>query len=52
MIWNCVPMTRSLNSSKQDKDMLEWYEEQECYDPSRLQKIYDWQEYARKKWGK
>ena len=49
-IWNLVPMTRSLNSSKQDKDMLEWYKEQECYDPKRLAKIYEWQEYARKKW--
>ena len=25
MVWNMVPMTRSLNCSKQDKDMLEWY---------------------------
>ena len=50
MIWNCVPMTRSLNSSKQDKDMLEWYRGQDCYDPNRLAKIYKWQEYARKKW--
>ena len=52
MIWNCVPMTRSLNSSKQDKDMLEWYKEQDFYDPKRLAKIYEWQEYARKKWKK
>ena len=50
MIWNCVPMLRSLNSSKQEKDMLEWYKEQDCYDPKRLAKIYEWQEYARKKW--
>lgn len=50
MIWNCVPMTRSLNSSKQDKDMLEWYKEQDCYSEARLAKIYKWQEYARKKW--
>ena len=49
-IWNLVPMTRSLNSSKQEKDMLEWYKEQDCYDPKRLAKIYEWQEYARKKW--
>ena len=49
-IWNLVPMTRSLNSSKQDRDMLEWYKEQDCYDPNRLAKIYEWQEYARKKW--
>ena len=50
MIWNCVPMTRSLNSSKNDKDMLEWYKEQDFYDPKRLTKIYEWQEYARQKW--
>ena len=52
MIWNCVPMTRNLNSSKQDKDMLEWYKEQDFYNPKRLQKIYEWQEYAYNKWGK
>ena len=52
MIWNCVPMTRSLNSSKNDKDMEKWYKEQECYDPKRLAKIYEWQEYAYNKYGK
>ena len=52
MIWNCVPMLRSLNSSKNSKDMLEWYKEQDFYNPSRLQKIYEWQEYAYNKWGK
>ena len=45
-------MTRSLNSSKHDKDMLEWYREQDCYSEDRLAKIYKWQEYARKKWEK
>ena len=49
-IWNCVPMTRSLNSSKSTKDMEEWYKEQECYNSNRLAKIYKWQEYARRKW--
>ena len=52
MIWNCVPMTRSLNSSKNSKDMLEWYKEQDFYSEARLTKIYEWQEYARKKWKK
>lgn len=52
MIWNLVPMTRSLNSSKHDKDMLEWYKEQDCYSEARLAKIYEWQEYAIKKWKK
>ena len=50
MIWNCVPMLRSLNSSKCAKDMLEWYKEQDFYSEARLAKIYEWQEYARKKW--
>ena len=45
-IWNLVPMTRNLNSSKWTKDMVEWYKEQSFYDPNRLQKIYEWQEYA------
>ena len=52
MVWNMVPMLRNLNSSKQAKNMLEWYKEQDFYDPKRLQKIYEWQEYAYNKWGK
>ena len=52
MIWNMVPMLRNLNISKHDKDMLEWYKEQDFYNPNRLAKIYEWQEYARKKWNK
>ena len=52
MIWNMVPMTRSLNSSKRDKDMLTWYKAQECFDRERLDKIYQWQEYAFNKWYK
>ena len=51
-IWNLVPMARSLNSSKCAKDMLEWYREQDFYSEARLAKIYEWQEYARKKWKK
>ena len=50
MIWNCVPMLRNINSSKNDKDMLDWYREQSFYSEARLTKIYEWQEYARKKW--
>ena len=50
MIWNCVPMLRSLNSSKRDKNMLEWYREQDFYSEARLAKIYEWKEHARKKW--
>ena len=50
MIWNCVPMKLNYNSSKHAKDMLEWYREQDFYSEARLAKIYEWQEYARKKW--
>ena len=52
MIRNCVPMTRSLNSSKKAKDMLEWYRERSFYSEARLQKIYEWQEHAYNKYGK
>lgn len=52
MIWNCVPMTRSLNSSKCDKDMLEWYKQQGFYSEERLAKIRAWQEYAYNKYNK
>ena len=51
-IWNVVPMDRGLNSSKNDKDMLEWYKEQPFFSEERLQKIYEWQEYAYNKWHK
>lgn len=50
-IWNCVPMDRSLNSSKNDKEMLEWYIKQPFYSHERLLKIYEWQEYAKKKYA-
>ena len=49
-IWNVVPMDRGLNSSKNDKDLLEWYKSQDFFSEERLQKIYDWQEYAFNKW--
>jgi hypothetical protein len=45
-IFNCVPCDRSVNSSKHDKDFLQWYEKQEFYDESRLQRIYEWQQYC------
>ena len=51
-IWNLVPMERSLNCSKRDKDLLEWYQEQDFYSEERLQKIYEWQEYAYNKYSK
>lgn len=52
MIWNMVPMLRSLNSSKNTKDMLEWYKQQSFFSEARLAKIYEWQEYAYNKYGK
>lgn len=51
-IWNCVPMDKSLNSSKHDKDMPEWYFPQDFFDFKRLDKIYEWCKYAYNKWGK
>ena len=51
-IWNVVPMYRPYNSSKHDKDMEEWYQEQDFYSEERLQKIYEWQEYAYNKYSK
>ena len=50
-VWNVVPMDRGLNSSKSDKDLLEWYQEQDFYSEERLQKIYEWQEYAYNKYS-
>ena len=50
-VWNCVPMFANYNFSKNAKDMLEWYKEQEFYSEERLQKIYEWQKYSYEKWG-
>ena len=51
-VWNTVPMYRPYNSSKRDKDMEEWYQEQDFYSEEKLQKIYEWQEYAYNKYSK
>lgn len=51
-VWNCVPMDRYFNCSKQDKRIIEWYKQQEFYSDERLQKIYEWQQYAKEKWKK
>lgn len=51
-IWNIVPMDRRLNSSKNNKDLLEWYQKQPFFSEERLQKIYEWQQYAFNKWHK
>ena len=44
--WNCIPATKSNNSSKGAKDMLEWYKEQSFFSEERLNKIYEWEEKA------
>ena len=51
-IWNCVPMHLSYNSSKRVQDMLEWYQKQDFYSEERLNKIYEWIEYAKRKYQK
>lgn len=51
-IWNFLPLSRSVNSSKKDRTDLEtWYKNQVIYDEKVWQKILDWQEYAWNKWG-
>lgn len=50
-IWNLVPMHKSYNSSKNNKNMEEWYKQQEFYLEERLNKIYEWCKYAKNKWG-
>ena len=50
-IWNLVPMKIKYNSSKRDKDMIEWYSQQKFYSEEKLNKIYEWQYYAYNKWG-
>ena len=50
-VWNCVPMDKNLNRSKKDKDMMEWYTAQDFYDEEKLDKIYEWQQYAYNKWS-
>ena len=50
-VWNCVPMDKRLNKSKKDTDIMEWYTAQDFYDEEKLDKIYEWQEYAYNKWS-
>lgn len=39
---NILPCCLECNSSKKDLDMLSWYQKQDFYDPSRLQRIRDY----------
>ena len=50
-IWNICPMYKPYNSSKHTSDMLEWYQKQDFFSEERLNKIYEWIEYAYNKWG-
>lgn len=45
-IWNCVPMHHSYNSSKKDKNPMDWYLNQSFYNEDRLTNIIEWQLYA------
>lgn len=45
-------MCKSYNSSKHTKDMLNWYIQQEFFLEERLNKIYEWIEYAKNKYNK
>ena len=50
-VWNLVPCYNSYNCSKRNKDMLIWYSSQDFFNIGRLNKIYEWCEYAWNKWG-
>lgn len=49
-IWNLVPMYKNYNCKKNTSNMEDWYMEQDFFDIDRLLKIYEWIEYAYKKW--
>lgn len=50
-IWNIIPCELSLNKSKNNKYLLEWYKEQEFYSEERLNKIYEYIEYMENKYN-
>ena len=50
-IWNLVPMYANYNCSKQDKNWIDWYIQQEFFDIDKLLKIYEWIEYAYNKYN-
>ena len=51
-IWNIVTSVASVNLSKKDKDMEEWYKEQPYFSEDRLNKIYQWIEYSKNKYDR
>ena len=51
VIWNIVPAKFKYNSSKGNKNLEDWYSQQEFCSEDRLNKIYQWVEYAYNKYG-
>lgn len=51
-IWNCIPCYDIYNYNKHTKEMEEWYKCQSYFLEKRLNKIYEWIEYAYNKWGR
>lgn len=50
-IWNLCTSLDIVNKSKSNKEMEEWYRKQEYFTEERLQKIYEWQDYAYDKYS-
>lgn len=50
-IWNICTSTASVNTSKNNKNMEEWYREQSYFSEERLAKIYEWQKYSYNKYS-
>ncbi|MFL0245507.1 HNH endonuclease [Candidatus Clostridium stratigraminis] len=46
-IWNICPSINYVNLSKGNRDIEEWYRRQIYFSEERLQKIYNWIEYAK-----
>ena len=51
-IWNICPSLDSVNMSKHDFIMEEWYRKQEYFTEERLFKIYEWQGFIFNKYGR
>lgn len=51
VIWNIVPAKFKYNSSKGNKNLEDWYSQQEFFSENRLDKIFQWAEYAYSKYG-
>jgi len=47
LCYNIVPACKSCNSSKRNKNMIEWYREKEFFSQERLNKIIKWSESQR-----